>query len=313
MSTRLPRHSGPAPSGANRIDPIPIPVRNARICSPCSGVIVGPNGRSARHDLDLLERPGPAGGPLGDRDQLRPAARSCCRRRRGSCRCRGRPRRTSGSTCRGPGTPRPAPRGCPRGSAARLSWALAVRTILRAASASRTWAARASRSRAVIDRATGLLGVLLEDARAGPRRGAGRPSACRSTWCRAARPRRRAAARSAGPSGARRRGRRSGPGRGPSPRSRCRRGRGARAGRTAAAPQSSAFSISSISRSMGVRAPWSCRRASSLPATAITSSLPSSRATLIAAIPNPASSVTPSAIRWRASRDGRRTTPPAAR
>ena len=49
--------------------------------------------------------------------------------------------------------------------------------------------------------------------------------------------------------------------------------------------------------------PSSVSRASSLPATAITSSMSSARTTLIAATSKPASWVTPSAISWSASRD----------
>ena len=52
-----------------------------------------------------------------------------------------------------------------------------------------------------------------------------------------------------------------------------------------------------------MRVPASWVRASSLPATAITSSRPSSRTTLITATPKPASCVTPSAIVCNASRE----------
>ena len=183
--------------------------------------------------------------------------------------------------------------------------ALALRTILRAASASRTRAASFSRSSAVTTARPACSAYFCSTARcASPGRRPSRGQVDRHA-CRAAGPRRRAAARSAGPAGARRRGPRAARRRAPTPSSRPARRRAARAARSASGPTRRPSSISTISWSIGVRRPCSDSRASSLPATAITSSLPSSRTTEIAAMPKPASSVTPSAISWRASRDGR--------
>ena len=159
-------------------------------------------------------------------------------------------------------------------------------------------------------RAAGLLGVRLEHARAAPVRGAGRRRAGRWRASRAARPSVVVERRDQQVERV--------PGVGvvdrldvgdPAPGLAGASGRAARGGRTGAGPSRRP----SRSRPAG----WSMRRTAALeldrgprrcPATAITSSLPSvARTTLIAATPKPTSSVTPSAISWRASRKARRT------
>ncbi len=152
--------------------------------------------------------------------------------------------------------------------------------------------------------AAGLLGVRLEDAALGRVGALAVRRAGRWRASRGARPPCRAAARSGGRAGATRRGRRSASTSGTQPQVSPAVGSSRSCGTNRSRPHSSAFSISVISWSTGVRRPWSSIRASSLPATAITSSLPSSRATLIAATPKPARSVTPSAISCKASREG---------
>ena len=61
---------------------------------------MSPNGAVARHDLDRLDRPGAAGRALGDADHLVGQGDLGAVARSRSRRCRDRPRRTSGSTCR---------------------------------------------------------------------------------------------------------------------------------------------------------------------------------------------------------------------
>ena len=185
----------------------------------------------------------------------------------------------------------------------RLSWALAVRTILRAASASRTFSARASRSSAVITARPACSAYVWSTRRCAssgrlPLTGRSMARVPRSTPCSSVSG---AMSRS---SGCQASGSSIGVTSGIQPQVSPALGSRRSCGTNRSRPQWSAFSISAIRVSMGVRRPWSSIRASSLPATAATSSLPSSRATLIAATPNPARSVTPSAISWRASREG---------
>ena len=209
---------GRRPSGANSSELMPIVPRKARICSPS---LLGDRGaeRAVR-----ARRPRPSGALQARRaatsaiaDQSSGRVISTAVGWSRSRRSRGRPRRRSGSTCRGPGSPRPAPRGCRRGSRSRLSWALAVRTIRRAASARPHLLGQRLPLEGGDHGAAGLLGVLLEDPALRHVGSLAVRRAGRWRGCRAARRRRRAAARSAGRAGARRRGRRSGRSRGPSP------------------------------------------------------------------------------------------------
>ena len=110
VSTMLPRHSVPAPSGAKRAEETPMPPRKSRTEVALVGVQLRRRGAVGSHDLRLLAGPG-SGGRRARRAASAPAAWSAAsrRRRRG---CRRRPsRRRSRSTSRWRRSPGRAPAG----------------------------------------------------------------------------------------------------------------------------------------------------------------------------------------------------------
>ena len=239
VSTRLPRHSAPAPSGHEQQRPDRrSPSRNSRIMLACSlGDAVGATGGRRDDDADLLASQQSARRALGDLDELARAARPRAVGGVDRARARARPRRTSGSTCpaaRKPSTSaglesaRTAPRSelgagvCGR-SRGRSRPAAPARPAppARARSPPRGRPAR----RTCSGRPLGLAGAASVDGQVdGQRR-------------RAARRGRRTAARPAGPAGATRRARRSASMSGTQPRRPpVARARAARAGRTGTGP-----------------------------------------------------------------------------
>ena len=272
---------------------------------PASWSIGLANGRSGRDDRDLLDPPGLVGGGLGDLDQLG-AELDLGAGRRSRC-GRGRRRRWLNVWIHMPAARKPST-SASRLSAtirSRLSWAVAWRTIRRAACAIRTWSASSSRSSATTHGAAGLLGVLVEHgalrlARAPAvdgqvhREGAAQHAAGRRT-----------AGRSAGRAGARRPGVVDRLDVGDPAPGLAGAGSSRSCGTNRSRPQSSAFvELLRASRSTGVRGALELgaglRRCPRRPPTR---ACRPSRTTLIAAIPKPASSVTPSAISWSASRE----------